>query len=439
MDPAAQADFPPRQPLARGATMHEKDRQGAATFFFTKQALFDVKRKLWGYEILSGSDACSPQLACFADQEQVAGSLASSSYMGVQHAVERGKKVVAPFDETGLLSQAPYALPAVHGVVKLVGDTQQPEEVLKASRQLKSDGYALALDLTSAIGAVAGLPELADVLCFDAGGAADPRNFLDKAKGRKVALLASRVQGLEQFEALKNAGFTLFQGRFFKEPEIIAERKLTSHHMSRFSILRLLEAEDPDVEALAETISVDVSVSFRLLSYLNSAAFGFPQKIQSIRQAIMILGTNKLKNWLRAVLLADMAQQGDMPRELAELSLQRARFLEQVALRYDFWDFDPGSLFLLGLFSLLDAILGIPMDKITNHLPLDEKLKAALRREEKSEYQPLLDLGECLEDADWERLVGLTRKLGFDLETVKACHVEAMAWSSAFFVSQAGA
>jgi EAL and modified HD-GYP domain-containing signal transduction protein len=120
-------------------------------------------------------------------------------------------------------------------------------------------------------------------------------------------------------------------------------------------------------------------------------------------------------------------------------SLQRARFLELVATRYDYWDFDPGSLFLLGLFSLLDAILGISMDKITAHLPLDEKLKAALRREAKSEYQPLLDLQECLEDADWERLADLTRKLGLEMEVVKACHNEALSASAAFFVSQAQA
>ena len=206
--------------------------------------------------------------------------------------------------------------------------------------------------------------------------------------------------------------------------------------MSRFQLMRLIETEDPDVDALAEAISSDVSVSFRLLSYLNSAAFGFPQKIQSIRQAIMILGSVKMRNWLRAVLLADMAQHGDMPRELAELSLQRARFLEQVATRYDYWDFNPGSLFLLGLFSLLDAILGMPMAKVTELLPLEEKLKAALRRDTQSEYEPLLELVGCIEDADWTRLEELTQNLGFDLETVKACASEAMAWSGAFFATQ---
>ncbi len=415
--------------------MTDKDASGAAPFFFTKQALFDVKRKLWGYEIQSGAEACAA-LACFADPQHVAGSLASSSYMGVQHAVERGKKVVAPFDENGILSKAPYALPPQHGVVKAVGPVGRPEAVLAAARQLRADGYALALSAGSGMADTPGLADLAGVWCFDAGSGADPRDFLDRAMGRKVVLLASRVQGLEQFEALKAAGFTLFQGPFFKEPEIVADRKLTSHQLSRFNLLRLVEEEDPDMDALAAAISGDVSVSFRLLSYLNSAAFGFPQKIQSIRQAILVLGSNKMRNWLRAVLLADMAQHGDLPRELAELSLERARFLEQVGTRYDFWDFNPGSLFLLGLFSLLDAILGLPMATVTEHLPLEEKLKAALRRETQSEYQPLLDLIACIEDADWQRLGEMTRQLGFDQEVVKACASEAMAWSSLFFASQ---
>ena len=416
--------------------MSENGQTSASQFFFTKQALFDVKRKLWGYEIQGGADACTA-LACFTDQEQLAGSLASTSYMGVQHAVERGKKVVALFDEAGFLAQAPYALPPAHGVVKFTGRVTQAGPVLDAARQLRSDGYSLAVDVGPGREHLPELADLADVWCFDAGQEADPTGVAARSKGRKVTLWASQVTGLDHFEALKTAGFSIFQGRFFKEPEIIAERKLTSHQMSRFQLLQLIESEDPDVDALAEAISADVSVSFRLLSYLNSAAFGFPQKIQSIRQAIMVLGSIKIRNWLRAVLLADMSQGGDLPRELAELSLQRARFMELVTMRYDFWDFNPGTLFLLGLFSLLDAILGLPMAKVTEHLPLDEKLKSALRRDSQNEYQPLLDLAECIEDSDWPRLSELTRRLGLELDAIKVCASEAMAYSSGFFVSQA--
>ncbi len=419
--------------------MSDNGQSGASPFFFTKQALFDVKRKLWGYEIQGGADACSA-LACFADQEHLAGSLASTSYMGVQSAVERGKKVAVPFDEVGFLAQAPYALPPAHGVVKFVGQATRPKDVVELAAKLRADGYSLAVDVGQPEQAeLAELAALADVWCFDAGGADDPASIAARNKGGKALLWASRVGSLDTFEKLKAAGFAVFQGRFFKEPELVAERKLTSHQMSRFQLLRLIESEDPDVDALAEAISADVSVSFRLLSYLNSAAFGLPQKIQSIKQAIMILGSIKIRNWLRAVLLADMAQGGDMPRELAELSLQRARLLELVTTRYDFWDFNPGTLFLLGLFSLLDAILGLPMRQVAEHLPLDEKLKSALRRDAQNEYQPLLDLAECIEDADWPRLADLTRKLGLELDAVKVCASEAMAYSSGFFATQTDA
>ena len=139
-----------------GPIMHENDQGVASPFFFTKQALFDVRRKLWGYEIQGGSDACAA-LPCFTDQEQVAGSLASSSYMGVQHAVERGKKVVAPFDEDGLLAKAPYALPPAHGVVKVVGPLTRPALVLDAApavapRRLRSGRGRRAGDAVRSLG-----------------------------------------------------------------------------------------------------------------------------------------------------------------------------------------------------------------------------------------------------------------------------------------------
>ncbi len=231
-----------------------------------------------GYEIQGGNEAC-PELTLL--RRSGAGGRFPGLFVLHGRATRRGarQEVVAPFDESGLLAKAPYALPAAHGVVKLVGSVKNPRRPPPAARQLQA---RLRPGPGGRGGAAPGarVARLANLLCFDASGGADPRDFLDRAKGRQVILLAARVRGLEQFEALRAAGFTLFQGPFFKEPEILAERKLTSHQMSRFTLLRLIEAEDPDVDALAEGISADVSVSFRLLSYLNSAAFGFSQKIR---------------------------------------------------------------------------------------------------------------------------------------------------------------
>jgi EAL and modified HD-GYP domain-containing signal transduction protein len=230
-------------------------------------------------------------------------------------------------------------------------------------------------------------------------------------------------------------GFSLFQGSFFKEPEHVRDRKLSSNEVSRLNLLRLMEAEDPDFKALATAIRSDVAISFRLLSYLNSAYFGFRHNIQSIDQAIMLLGWLKLKSWLRAVILLDMVGKNEGPMELAALSLQRGKFFELLATGYDYWGFNPSALFLAGLFSLMDTILGMPMESVAELLPLDAKLKAALRRDPNNEYLPLFKLLDCLEDADWPTLDTLTHQLCLDLGRVKDSFAQARDWAGGFFVT----
>ena len=156
--------------------------------------------------VQGGADACSA-LACFADQEHLAGSLASTSYMGVQSAVERGKKVAVPFDEAGFLAQAPYALPPAHGVVKFVGQASRPKDVVELAAKLRADGYSLAVDVGAGQPELAELAALADVWCFDAGCLDDPAPIAARNKGGKALLWASRVGSLDTFEKLKAAGF----------------------------------------------------------------------------------------------------------------------------------------------------------------------------------------------------------------------------------------
>ena len=184
-----------------------------------------------------------------------------------------------------------------------------------------------------------------------------------------------------------------------------------------------------------KTIQTDVSISFRLLAFLNSSAFGLPQKIKSIRQAILLLGWQKIKNWLRVVLLSDMNQSMDIS-ELVLLSAQRGRFLELVAREHDFWGFDPNSLNLLGIFSLLDALLGIPMTEIVEYLPLEDKLKAALCREPNNEYLPLLHLSGYFEEARWAEAEKMIQQLNLDAGKVKSAFQASVNWADELAVLQ---
>jgi EAL and modified HD-GYP domain-containing signal transduction protein len=250
-----------------------------------------------------------------------------------------------------------------------------------------------------------------------------------RAQAYQAGLLAMQVQDGARFVMCRDLGFSLFHGAFFKRPDTIQVRQLTSNEVARFNLLHMLEQEVPDFDQLAETIQSDVSISFRLLAYLNSAAFGLRQKITSIRQAISLLGWRKMKNWLRVVLLNDMSQKAETP-ELMAVAVQRGKFLELIAKDHDFWGFDPEILQLLGIFSLLDAMLGLPMGEIVTYLPLDNKLKAALCREPNNEYLPLLQLAQYFEEARWEEGRQMIQQLNLDSAKVQAAFQASVDWAN---------
>jgi len=405
--------------------------------FFTKQPILDTKRSIWAYELLGG-DMKEGIYEVFPQQESTA-SLSSSTYVGLHEAMERGKKIMVGFDEASILTGVPYALPPSYGVVRVLPGAAHAPGLDAALQKLRNEGYQTVLEVMPGKPLPPDIRGQADIFAFDLGAGNPDQASLDQMQEYpSVMLLARGVKTKEQFQAARDTGFTLFQGSFFKEPECVHGRKLGSNEVARLNLFRLMETEDPDLKALAAAIRSDVSISFRLLSYLNSAWFGFRHNIQSIDQAIMLLGWLKLKGWLRAVLLVDLAGKDEGPQELAALSLQRGMFFELLATDYDYWGFNPSTLFLMGLFSLLDAILGMPMENVVELLPLDAKLKAALRRDPNNEYRPLFELLESLEDADWPALEALTQKLCLDLGPIKDTFAQARDWTGGFFASRAG-
>jgi EAL and modified HD-GYP domain-containing signal transduction protein len=412
--------------------MAEKNStQPTEGLFFIKQPIFDGKRSIWGYELLGG-ELKDGICEIFPQQESAAG-LSSTTYLDLQEAIERGKQIMVGFEQKGILTGLPHALPPSCGVVRLLtGETEAPE-LKTALEQLRSEGYQTALEFIPGRPVAETLYGSADIISFNLCDWKPDQNELGQKVDPKTKLLARGVKTQNQFQAALTQGFDLFQGPFFKEMEVIPDRQLGSNQIARLNLMRLLESKDPDVQVLAEAIRSDVSISFRLLSYLNRAWFGFRQNVQSIDQAIMLLGWTKLKVWLRALLFVDLAGKEEVPQELAVLSLQRGKFFELLTLEVDYWGFNPNTLFLLGLFSLMDSILGLPMTKVVELLPLEAKLKAALRRDPNNEYRSLFELLESIEDGDWTALEHLSRKLVLDLSKVKSCFAQARDWAGGFF------
>ena len=273
--------------------------------------------------------------------------------------------------------------------------------------------------------------DLADMIWVDISDMVLPglMDICFAAAPYKTMLLADQVNHQAGFDVCSKAGFSLFKGSFFKKQEDISVKKVLSGTISRFELLKAIEKTDPDFSELAALIQADVTISFKLLAYLNSASFGSRRKIDTIKDAITMLGWHNLKNWLRVVLLSEVSENRNAS-ELAFLSAQRGKFLEQVVRSHDFWGFDPDSLFLLGMFSLLDVLLNQPMTEVLKYLPLADKLKGALLMQENNEYVPLLKLARYLEEAAFEQTETMIGQLGLDTAKVKEAYCNALEWAN---------
>lgn len=400
----------------------------------SRYPIFTASKTVWGYEIQATS-SLAPGLPPDPERANVGAAVIAGDYIGLNTILARNKKMLLSYTRDQLQKQIPYAFPAQSSAILISPDYQNDPDLLPALKQMAADGHTIALEWNAATTPQAALMELASVICL---GSPDMAEGLAKTPMADKTLVVRNVTTREELERLQSLGISLFQGRFFKTAEIIPGKKLSSHQNSRLQILRIIEAESPNLDQLAQTIQADVSLSYRLLTYLNSPTFGFMRKIDSIRQAITLLGWINVRNWLRAVLLADITQ-GEEQIELLHLSLWRGKFLEQTVAGHDYWDFKPDEMFLLGMFSLLDAILGIPMADALAFLPLNDAQKKALRGENTTEYMPLLTLMLAFEDQDADTPGTILQDLNLEQETMRRLHREAGAWASSILEIGQGA
>lgn len=393
----------------------------------SRNPVFTAAKSVWGYEIQAAADP----VGLPPDQDGVGATVIAGDYVGLKNILARSKKMLLAYSREQLEQSVPRAIPAQSSVILLGPAFQRDPDLAEPLARLVREGHTLALEWDPQVTPGAPCLEVAGMLCLAGPGMvadAGLGDALTRGAAAKECLVRNVVTRSEA-ESLLGLGATLFQGPFFKTAEIISGRRLSSHQNSRLQLLRVVEGENPDLDALAKTIQADVSLSYRLLSYLNSPAFGFMRKIDSIRQAITLLGWINVRNWLRAVLMADMAQ-GETQVEVLHVSLRRGRFLEQLVTSNDYWDFRPDEMFLLGMFSLLDAILGVSMTEALASLPLTEAQKKALTASGPTEYAPLLALMAAFEEGG-HGLDRMLQDLSLDPAAARRLHLEAGAWASA--------
>jgi EAL and modified HD-GYP domain-containing signal transduction protein len=242
-------------------------------------------------------------------------------------------------------------------------------------------------------------------------------------------MIAQKVETrLQMITAVKD-GFTLLQGYFFHRPERMRARHIPASHANHLRLLQAISAPEVDLAGIEALLKHDPSLCYRLLRYLNSPLLGIASPVRSIRHGMNLLGERELVRWIRMATALVMGQ--EKCSDLVLSSLVRARFCELIAPNVDHGNSD---LFLMGMLSLMDAILELPMGVVVEGLALDSDVKAQLldaKAGRKSQLTPIYDLMLAREAGEWDAVTDFTKKLNLSLAFVNRAYTEAMRWARA--------
>lgn len=396
--------------------------------FVARQPIFDRNRKVWGYELLFRSAASQTRYdgteATSATRQVISNGMLSIGF----DKLLRGKHACINFGREMLLQDLYTSLPHQTTVIELTEDIEPDDEVVQAVKRMRTQGYRIALDDFRACPQMEPLIALANMIKVEMvtpkpQQEAMVREFHD----RGIRMLSEKVETDVDFRWALRAGYDYFQGNFFSCPVVMRGQQIPAIKLHCLRLIQEVHRPELDFTRLTTMISEDVSFSYKLLRYANSARFGRETKIHSIRRALVVLGEYGIRKWVSIAALPTIA--ADKPGELMRKSLVRARFCELLAQATGQGLEDQA--FLMGLFSLLDALLDRPLDDVLKEVGLAPELDSVLRGQasEDNTLNTIYQLVRSYESADWDEVERLARCLGAPADLVGAAYCEALPWA----------
>jgi len=317
-------------------------------------------------------------------------------------------------------------------VLGIPGSLEMTPRLLEACRKLKSRGFRLSLEDFSWKADLRPVAELVDYIRMDFNRFSMAEwHYLRGLSGAVPTMVAKKVETQEDYRKACEEGFTLFQGSYFYHPVLLKKRKLPANRLLHFEIVRMLHHDPIDVPQISRLVLRDASLTYRLLRLVNSPVYAIQQEIRSIEMAIIALGEDTLRRIVSLAVLSEL--NGNEPPEILHMALLRARFCEMAAASCRL---DPQEQYLLGMLSLVPAMLRVPMEELTPSLPLRAEICEALQGTMNRE-RSLLDWLESHERGDWGLCDLIALSTGLKRERLMACYAESVAWAEAALRSAA--
>ncbi len=394
--------------------------------FIARQPILTVHRKLYGYELLYRGTKTS-------SLNNTSGNKATTSVLTSVFLTEGIEKISGSrpcfinFTRDLLLQNLPASFPKKLIVVEILEDVPPTPDILDICKKLRSDGYTIALDDFVYDKSLEPLLDIADIIKFDF--LLTPIDTLQKTLYKlskyKIKYLAEKVESYDEFVQASKLGFSYFQGYFFCRPEKIRIREIDSSKINLVSLLAEINKKTTTLRKIEEIIMHDVAIAYKLLRYINSSYFYRLKRIDSVAHAITYLGENELRRFIILVLVSELAS--DKPGELVRLAVVRAKMAELLVLETPLKG-KADEIFLLGLFSLLEALLDTTINYICEQLSLSEPLKNALVSRS-GPYAPFLDVVLSYEKRDKAACLTATRTIGVPTGKLAEIYLEAITFT----------
>jgi len=390
--------------------------------YVARQPIIDRDEKVFGYELLFRNGF---ENAFSGDPDEASrATLDRSLLMGLDVLCD-GRRAFVNCTRDTLIKGLVTLLPSTCTVVEILESVPADANVIAACHTLKEAGYMIALDDFVSDDPREPLADFADIIKVDLQlTTEDQRAALVKKFGPwRCRMLAEKVETQRDFERALEHGFVYFQGYFFRRPELMSTHDLPANRLNYLRMLQEVSRPELDLPALETLIKAEASVCYRLLRYLNSAMFSFKSEIHSVRHAMSMLGERDVRKWVRLVAAVGAGQ--DKTSDLVLSALVRGRFGELLAPLVPHGESD---LFLLGLLSLIDAMLEMPMADVLDRIPLDSATKAVLLGQP-SPLRPVFQLILAHESGEWEAAAALSQNLHLDPEMLAGHYWQAQQWA----------
>jgi len=390
--------------------------------YVARQPIFDRQEKVFGYELLFRDGL---ENAFHGDSNEASrATLDRTLLMGLDVLCD-GRRAFVNCTRDTLIKGLVTLLPSTSTVVEVLESVPADPDVVSACQRLKEAGYMIALDDYVANDPREALAEMADIIKVEMQLTTEEQQVaLIKQFGPwRCRMLAEKIETRAEFVRARDQGFVYFQGYFFRRPEMMNTRDMPANRMNYLRMLQEVSRPDLELLELEKLIKAEASVCYRLLRYLNSAMFGFQSEIHSVRHALSMLGERDVRRWVRLVAAVGAGQENTS--DLVLSALVRGRFGELLAPRVQHGESD---LFLLGLLSLIDAMMEMPMAEVLEKIPLDHATKAVLLGKP-SELRPVFQLMLAHESGEWTAAAELSRRLRLETEEVAGFYWQAQQWA----------